>query len=267
MPAGSRMDFLLLAKAKSIRTNGNTSVLTYLRTERFKPGCRTDNLQSVMKCKILDCAVNSVWVDQLGMWSQRKDYGSMKSPFLVYRSSIQLVESCPFLALCNYNNIYVCFPKLVSSYLPEPCLRAGTRVTHRSGRQYSILRREKQQDVTSSSVCTFRTGQVYCAGEEHDEHVNGVVLAAAREAYSSRKQAFHPATCVGRKMKDPAGIFELVEVVGNGTYGQVYKRNDRTKWTLSECGRVIQIGLRLIHICCWKSSWKFVLLLLLLQRL
>ncbi|KAI1241688.1 hypothetical protein IHE44_0005175 [Lamprotornis superbus] len=25
-------------------------------------------------------------------------------------------------------------------------------------------------------------------------------------------------------LRDPAGIFELVEVVGNGTYGQVYKR-------------------------------------------
>jgi serine/threonine protein kinase len=24
-------------------------------------------------------------------------------------------------------------------------------------------------------------------------------------------------------LKDPAGIFELLEVVGNGTYGQVYK--------------------------------------------
>ena len=24
-------------------------------------------------------------------------------------------------------------------------------------------------------------------------------------------------------MQEPAGIFELVEVVGNGTYGQVYK--------------------------------------------
>lgn len=24
-------------------------------------------------------------------------------------------------------------------------------------------------------------------------------------------------------IQDPAGIFELVEVVGNGTYGQVYK--------------------------------------------
>lgn len=24
-------------------------------------------------------------------------------------------------------------------------------------------------------------------------------------------------------MQDPAGIFELVELVGNGTYGQVYK--------------------------------------------
>lgn len=26
-----------------------------------------------------------------------------------------------------------------------------------------------------------------------------------------------------RLLQDPAGIFELVEVVGNGTYGQVYK--------------------------------------------
>ena len=24
-------------------------------------------------------------------------------------------------------------------------------------------------------------------------------------------------------LKDPAGIFDLIEVVGNGTYGQVYK--------------------------------------------
>ncbi|KAJ7425175.1 hypothetical protein BTVI_03856 [Pitangus sulphuratus] len=33
MPAGSRMDFLLLAKAKQISSNSNTSVITYLRTE------------------------------------------------------------------------------------------------------------------------------------------------------------------------------------------------------------------------------------------
>lgn len=36
----------------------------------FKPGGRTDNSQSEVRCEILGCAVNSVWVDQLGMWSQ-----------------------------------------------------------------------------------------------------------------------------------------------------------------------------------------------------
>ena len=25
------------------------------------------------------------------------------------------------------------------------------------------------------------------------------------------------------QLKDPAGIFDLMEVIGNGTYGQVYK--------------------------------------------
>ena len=29
--------------------------------------------------------------------------------------------------------------------------------------------------------------------------------------------------------KDPAGIFDLIEVVGNGTYGQVYKVSARIK--------------------------------------
>ncbi|KAJ7415111.1 hypothetical protein BTVI_39409 [Pitangus sulphuratus] len=33
MPVGSRMDFLPLAKAKPIRSNSSTSVITYLRTE------------------------------------------------------------------------------------------------------------------------------------------------------------------------------------------------------------------------------------------
>ena len=28
--------------------------------------------------------------------------------------------------------------------------------------------------------------------------------------------------------QDPAGIFDLIEVVGNGTYGQVYKVGDRS---------------------------------------
>jgi hypothetical protein len=35
-------------------------------------------------------------------------------------------------------------------------------------------------------------------------------------------------------LKDPAGIFDLIEVVGNGTYGQVYKgRHTKTGKTIS----------------------------------
>lgn len=30
-------------------------------------------------------------------------------------------------------------------------------------------------------------------------------------------------------LQDPAGIFELIEVVGNGTYGQVYKVRKKYK--------------------------------------
>ncbi|KAJ7400820.1 hypothetical protein BTVI_101793 [Pitangus sulphuratus] len=40
MPAGSRMGFLPLAKAKPIRSDGNTSVIAYLRTE----GCGTERI-------------------------------------------------------------------------------------------------------------------------------------------------------------------------------------------------------------------------------
>ncbi|KAJ7425483.1 hypothetical protein BTVI_02763 [Pitangus sulphuratus] len=53
MPASSRMDFLLLAKDKPIRSNSNASVITYLRTEAdwkvanivliFKKGKKQDN--------------------------------------------------------------------------------------------------------------------------------------------------------------------------------------------------------------------------------
>ncbi|CDQ77626.1 unnamed protein product [Oncorhynchus mykiss] len=38
-------------------------------------------------------------------------------------------------------------------------------------------------------------------------------------------------------LRDPAGIFELVEVVGNGTYGQVYK----------VCSSIIYMYIYLIH--------------------
>lgn len=41
-------------------------------------------------------------------------------------------------------------------------------------------------------------------------------------------------TCGFCLLQDPAGIFELVEVVGNGTYGQVYKvRPDAPPTTLT----------------------------------
>ncbi|CAG5932852.1 unnamed protein product [Menidia menidia] len=38
-------------------------------------------------------------------------------------------------------------------------------------------------------------------------------------------------------LRDPAGIFELVEVVGNGTYGQVYKASpERSTPSISPAG-------------------------------
>ncbi|XP_003244013.1 misshapen-like kinase 1 [Acyrthosiphon pisum] len=46
-------------------------------------------------------------------------------------------------------------------------------------------------------------------------------------------------------LKDPAGIFELIEVVGNGTYGQVYKVSDPYEFIIS------------IYLCaCWTVSAK-----------
>lgn len=48
-------------------------------------------------------------------------------------------------------------------------------------------------------------------------------------------------------LQDPAGIFELVEVVGNGTYGQVYKvRHDaftRFDFVMEYTGRMLKIML------------------------
>jgi len=62
----------------------------------------------------------------------------------------------------TYSDIYVCFPALRPSYMPEePCPHARMRATCGSGRQGSIPRRgqaagcHQQQDATSSSsVCT-----------------------------------------------------------------------------------------------------------------
>ena len=41
------------------------------------------------------------------------------------------------------------------------------------------------------------------------------------------------------QLKDPAGIFDLMEVIGNGTYGQVYK------------GRHTKTGITLYSVCAW----------------
>ena len=43
-------------------------------------------------------------------------------------------------------------------------------------------------------------------------------------------------------LQDPAGIFDLMEVVGNGTYGQVYKgRHTKTGQLAAIKGKIIQI--------------------------
>uniref|UniRef100_A0A3P9N481 Protein kinase domain-containing protein n=1 Tax=Poecilia reticulata TaxID=8081 RepID=A0A3P9N481_POERE len=55
-------------------------------------------------------------------------------------------------------------------------------------------------------------------------------------------------------LRDPAGIFELVEVVGNGTYGQVYK------------GRHVKTG-QLAAIKVMEVTEVNVLLLLLLLQI
>lgn len=57
--------------------------------------------------------------------------------------------------------------KMGSSCVSEPWLCAGMRESHQSGKQCSILRRGKQQDVTSSSVCA--KGQ-----PELQEHVHPI---------------------------------------------------------------------------------------------
>ena len=39
------------------------------------------------------------------------------------------------------------------------------------------------------------------------------------------------------QLKDPAGIFDLMEVIGNGTYGQVYKgRHTKTGTSINSPG-------------------------------
>lgn len=39
----------------------------------------------------------------------------------------------------SHSAIYMCFPVLGSSYMPEPCLHVSMTVTHQSGRQGSVM--------------------------------------------------------------------------------------------------------------------------------
>ena len=48
-------------------------------------------------------------------------------------------------------------------------------------------------------------------------------------------------------LQDPAGIFDLMEVVGNGTYGQVYKgRHTKTGQLAAIKGKILSLGEHLI---------------------
>lgn len=54
--------------------------------------------------------------------------------------------------------------------------------------------------------------------------------------------------CFLSMFQDPAGIFELIEVVGNGTYGQVYKVSSLFKLYLLYLKKTIAYLFSLIHI-------------------
>ena len=55
-------------------------------------------------------------------------------------------------------------------------------------------------------------------------------------------------------LRDPAGIFDLIEVVGNGTYGQVYKgRHTKTGQLAAikvSAGHAWERGNRILSFCC-----------------
>lgn len=58
---------------------------------------------------------------------------------------------------------------------------------------------------------------------------------------------------VRSSFQDPAGIFELIEVVGNGTYGQVYKVNSIHYYIVH-----LQVAIPLIHLSEYKWRTKQV---------
>ena len=65
-------------------------------------------------------------------------------------------------------------------------------------------------------------------------------------------------------LKDPAGIFDLIEVVGNGTYGQVYKgRHTKTGNKFLSHNKKVAAPLSIVHCFKLHSFIKQFLILIL----
>nr|XP_020733758.1 traf2 and NCK-interacting protein kinase-like isoform X2 [Odocoileus virginianus texanus] len=60
-------------------------------------------------------------------------------------------------------------------------------------------------------------------------------------------------------LRDPAGIFELVELVGNGTYGQVYKGRHVKTGQLAAIKVMDVTGVMYLYLAISKLFYIFVL--------